>query len=151
MITRLIWATTVYGPRCPLSAKRLINLISLFQKYSACKCLIHCDLVKPYDIIEHGQHCSSNGLLPVWCQTNTDFLLIKPWETNCVEIRNKILLKMFAKEQHFCSGHDVLNLIKISQNRSHSFNRFNSLWPSKTLRGFRTCCLMAPSHYLNQC
>ena len=119
---------------------------------------------------------SDNGLLPGWCQAiirnNDRMLLIRPLGTNFHEILSKIhtfsfkkmLLKMLsAKWRPSCLGLNVLKKLIwkcCQQSGGHFVLATVSLWASgaiwrqrygSTLVQVMACCLMASSHYLNQC
>ena len=112
---------------------------------------------------------SDNGLSPgqhqaiIW--TNEGILLIRILGTNFSEILSeictfsfkKMLLKMSSAKWHqFCL---CFNVLRHLTSLTHQLF-VNSLWPSGAIWRYRSgstlaqvmaCCLMAPSHYLNQC
>ena len=122
---------------------------------------------------------SDNGLLPCQCQaiiwTNAGMLLIRPLATNFCEISIEIHIFPLKKSiwkcrkwRQFCLGLNVLSasvwmgpeLGYHNAKPSAGPMLINSLWPSDAIWHWRSwstpiqvmaCCLMAPSHHVNQC
>ena len=82
------------------------------------------------------------------------FLELKQWDFQ------EISLWYYSQESHECNISIITRSCNKICNKQLSAQGINSLWPNgaiwrqrseSTLAQVMACCLMAPSHYLNQC
>ena len=95
---------------------------------------------------------SGSGLWPVLCQamtwTSTELLSVGPIETNFIEIAIKIQTFSF-QENAFENVVCKISIILLTH--CGLVLPYGDKWYGSTLAQVMACCLMAPSHYLNQC
>ena len=144
--------------------------------YDACvaslhqKDLTHCGRVMPPCIIEFGQHL----LMVMACcfmapshylDPYTDFSSVRSCGFHLMAISHKMLtVFIFESKSNFQTDikfwHQLENYFSKITAPSRCKQWVNSLWPSDTIWRHKSgstldqvmaCCLMAPSHYLNQC